>query len=414
MKCAAVFLIFLAPVTLAARQGDAELNVNSRYTVESVEVVPRQFARLSTRLQKDMQKLVGEKLDTDALQDLRIRIQHEVRTSPVVERIVRGTQPAHVRVIYEVGRKERDFRLALPRLAYYSGQGWSGGLDGELRLGNNLFAGGVVSNGDDLIERFSGVHARYERQSLGTDRLAFRFIFEDYHEQWNNSTNAAQAVASSGARLPDLYEDRRNLEPALEVKLARPLTFAAGVSFETMDTEVPAAKSETSSAVKTTLRLIQHWEDSEFPSSLEAGYELHAATRSLGSDLVYNRQTVYANYTVSHGPHHVRLGVFGGSIHGRAPAFERFVLGNSQSLRGWSKYDITPLGTDRVVQGTAEYAYGPMTVFYDAGSAWNRGAAGDVHDAVGAGLRWRAFFLAAGFPLRNGSISPILMMTVEL
>ena len=64
------------------------------------------------------------------------------------------------------------------------------------------------------------------------------------------------------------------------------------------------------------------------------------------------------------------------SISGRAPLFERFVLGTSSTLRGWNKFDIDPLGGDRMVHNTLEYRYRMLEVFYDTGAVWNRGQAG--------------------------------------
>ena len=54
---------------------------------------------------------------------------------------------------------------------------------------------------------------------------------------------------------------------------------------------------------------------------------------------------------------------------GRAPLFERFVLGNSSTLRGWNKYDLDPLGGNRMVHNSVEYRYGAFQVFYDTGAA---------------------------------------------
>ena len=38
-----------------------------------------------------------------------------------------------------------------------------------------------------------------------------------------------------------------------------------------------------------------------------------------------------------------------GFITGRAPLFERFVLGNGTTLRGWNKFQLDPLGGSRMV-----------------------------------------------------------------
>ena len=60
-------------------------------------------------------------------------------------------------------------------------------------------------------------------------------------------------------------------------------------------------------------------------------------------------------------------------ITGRAPLFERFVLGNSTTLRGWNKYELDPLGGNRMVHNSVEYRYGVFQVFYDSGAIWDSG-----------------------------------------
>ena len=42
-------------------------------------------------------------------------------------------------------------------------------------------------------------------------------------------------------------------------------------------------------------------------------------------------------------------------MNGRAPLFERFTLGDSRTLRGWSKFDVAPVGGSRVAHGSLEY-----------------------------------------------------------
>src|SRR6478735_1117317 len=49
--------------------------------------------------------------------------------------------------------------------------------------------------------------------------------------------------------------------------------------------------------------------------------------------------------------------VFGGILNGDAPLFERFTLGDSSTLRGWSKFDLAPVGGTRVAHGSLEYTF---------------------------------------------------------
>jgi len=101
---------------------------------------------------------------------------------------------------------------------------------------------------------------------------------------------------------------------------------------------------------------------------------------------------------------------WGGMILGTAPLFERFVLGNSTSLRGWNKFDVDPLGGNRVVHNSVEYHYGVFQVFCDQGAVWDSGQAAVARTSVGAGLRQGIFSVALAFPLRDGRMDPVFMV----
>ena len=95
---------------------------------------------------------------------------------------------------------------------------------------------GVVSNGDDLTERFTGFTARYDSAPFadiaGSDRMRLGLTFEDYHVEWNQATLAA--LQGSGL---DLYRSRWNVAPELVFKVATPLTVSFGTSFTTLESE---------------------------------------------------------------------------------------------------------------------------------------------------------------------------------
>ena len=100
----------------------------------------------------------------------------------------------------------------------------------------------------------------------------------------------------------------------------------------------------------------------------------------------------------------------GGWIAGRAPLFERFVLGTSSTLRGWNKFDLDPLGGDRMVHNSVEYRYRIFEVFYDTGAVWTGGQPAKMRHAVGAGLRRDGMHLAVAFPVREGRVEPVFML----
>jgi outer membrane protein assembly factor BamA len=99
-----------------------------------------------------------------------------------------------------------------------------------------------------------------------------------------------------------------------------------------------------------------------------------------------------------------------GMIAGQAPVFERFVLGNASTLRGWNKFDLDPAGGDRMVHNTVEYRYGAFQIFYDSGSVWDRNDTAVIRHSAGVGLRQGVFSLAVAFPIREGHIDPIFMV----
>ena len=107
-----------------------------------------------------------------------------------------------------------------------------------------------------------------------------------------------------------------------------------------------------------------------------------------------------------------------GSIAGDAPFFDRFVLGSSSTLRGWNRYQIDPVGGDRVVHDEITYGHrmgeGTAEGFYDAGVLWNSDTgpanrAAKLRHSLGVGYKQGIFTLTMAFPVRNGRIEPVFM-----
>jgi len=85
-------------------------------------------------------------------------------------------------------------------------------------------------------------------------------------------------------------------------------------------------------------------------------------------------------------------------------------------LRGWNKYDLDPLGGNRMAYGSVTYGYRILRVFYDAGSVWDQGTSPEARQSAGIGvssglgiLEKGAFLLAVAFPLRQGRADPVLI-----
>ncbi|MCL4402136.1 MAG: hypothetical protein M1436_05670, partial [Acidobacteria bacterium] len=324
---------------LIAGSPQTDINVNSRYTVESVELSGANQAKISKGLRKDIARLTGEKLNPSNLDDLARRIRKELHVRSVSHRLVRGDTPQTVKVVFDVKGQPRSFEVSIPKFLYHAKQGWSAAVEGTGEFGPHHLTAGIVSDGDELVERFAGITGRYENTHVGSDRVRFRFVAESFHEQWNRTTRLALAPdAAEAAQTSPIYRARQNFEPTVTVALAGPLTLSVGAGFQSLDPDYPAASTESANAVITTLRYHRRMEDSgPGQRELDAGYGLRAATRLLGSDFVYARHRLSVRYAWTAGRHTVLDEAMAGWITGRAPLFERFVLGTSSTLRGWNK-----------------------------------------------------------------------------
>jgi hypothetical protein len=396
---------------LASGTQDSETNVNSRYTVETVVVSGEGWStspavdrdhKISSGLRKEIAALVGEKLNPARLDDLAKRLRKELRARTVEHRVLRGKSPEYVQVVFRVEVPPTRFDASVPKFLYQGEQGWSGAVEGTATVNNNGFTAGLVSDGDELVERYTGVVARYESQPLAGDRARLRFEFASYHELWNPSAVAATDTSQ-------LYRTRQEFQPVLSVRVARPLEVSFGASFQSLGQEVPGAPPLAANAIVAGARYHQELEGS-LEQSVDADYDLRAGSHALASDFAYSRHRWEFRYRLTHGKQELVDDGWGGVLLGQAPLFERFVLGNSTSLRGWNKFDLDPLGGNRVVHDTVEYHYGVFQVFCDTGAIWDSGQGAVVRSSVGAGLRQGVFSLAVAFPLRNGRMDPVFMV----
>src|SRR5262249_36759074 len=157
-----------------------------------------------------------------------------------------------------------------------------------------------------------------------------------------------------------------NFQPTATFVLAQGVTVSVGATFNQIDPELGGAATEWSNAAVASLRLERRWEDADANKhELDASYNLRSATGLLNSDFVFARQAFDARYALRHGRHYFDVTFLAGRITGNAPLYERFVLGNAETLRGWNKYDLDPLGGTHVVHGSVEYRYRVFDVFYD-------------------------------------------------
>jgi outer membrane protein assembly factor BamA len=414
--------ILLAGLTLVwtGAAGDKtqspELNVNSRYTIESSQVTGRLSHNVSKPLRRDIERIVGTKLDQNIVNGLRDRLAQEFRNAAVNVRVARGTKAEHVTVSFEVSRREKsDFDVNVPKALYHARQGWSGGVEGEFRWNDNVFRLGTISDGDALMERFAGVNAGYERDRIGTDAIGARFRVESYRAQWNSATlnqfSLPSGTAPAYPGLPAIYRTRQTFAPEIVFRPKKDIEISAGVRVANFETQYPVARTESANAITTGVRLRHTWEGTgDTDQELSGGYSLISSISGLGADYRYTRHAVDARYEMKHKDHTLMLAFLAGSVSGDAPMFDRFVLGNFSTLRGWNKYDLAPVGGSRVAHGSVEYRYDNFEVFYDTGTIWDPQRNPGQKHSVGGGLHYRGFHIAVAFPLKSGKTDPIFML----
>jgi hypothetical protein len=406
----------------------AEDNVNSRYTVESIEVAGEAQPVLPQSLRERVASLIGARFDPAQFDELAQEIRKQLHLRSVEPHIVRGTAPDRVRVLLVAERRSVEFDVSVPKFLYHSSQGWSAQVQASTTIARtNVVHVGLVSDGDELTERFSGVNAGYENLGTVGNFVHTAFLVEDLHEEWKAAT-----VAADGPHQADLYRARRNLQPEAIFVVAKPLTLTVGLSFEEMDMENPATSSRNANAIVAVLRYSDQLEGAADPQQIDFNYTLRTAN-GLGGDYHYTRHSAGAHYSVQFGRSTLSDEALAGEISGFAPLYERFVVGNSTLLRGWNRYEIDPLGGNRILHNSVDYSFrvrgdgsasrldakpdskpdskqGSVEVFYDAGVLWNQGQPAPLRNSMGIGYRQSVFSLALAFPFREGRVEPVFMI----
>ncbi len=389
----------------------AEDNVNSRYTVESVEIGGDAQPKLPKSLRERLESLVGARFDPAQFDDLAREIRDQLHLRSVQPHILRGSAPNTVRVLLETERRSVEFDVSVPKFLYHSTQGWTAQAQASTTIArNNVLRLGVLSDGDELTERFTGFAAAYENLDVGSTRVHFAFLVEGLHAEWDRSTLRAEGLPEA-----DLYRARRNLQPTVVLLLSRNLALTLGVSLEQLEMENPRMATEAADAIVAGLQYSRAVESAATTEkNLSAAYNLRVASKSIAGDFGYARHRATVAYTVTRGRQTVSDQLLAGTISGVAPLFERFVLGTSSLLRGWDRYQIDPLGGNRVVHNSVDYSYridpGSIQVFYDAGILWNQGQSAPLRHSIGFGYRQSVFSLALAFPLHSGSLVPVFMV----
>ncbi len=418
MKYVWACILMVAGMPLLAGSQDSEFNVNTRYTIEDVQVAGDGWTtrlasdrdeHLNSRLRHELSSLIGQKLNPAALDEAARKLRKEFRARAVNRHVLRGSVPDTVQVVFNIELRPARFDLAVPKFAYNSNQGWNGSGEATGTINHHSFTAGVVSDGDELLERYTGFQARYEDASLDNGKLRFRFEYDTYHDLWNQSTR----LAAFNDESPDgssLYRTRNVYEPVITYQIARPLSISFGTSFEQLQPIGPNTHMEAADAFIAAARFHYRMEDAVNEQDFDSGYDLRSGARALASDFSYNRHHFEFRYTWTRGKQVVIDDAMAGVLTGRAPLYERFSLGNSSTLRGWNKYAIDPLGGNRMAHNSVEYRYGAFQAFYDVGAIWDAGETVAARSSVGAGIREGPFSVAVALPLKEGRVEPVLIV----
>ena len=395
---------------------NVESNVNARYTVESVEITGVPESRLSKGLRDDLHALVGKRLDPEKAEELDKRIAGELPDYDVKRQTSKGNQAGQIRLVFEITEGESlqwiHFAPSRSEILYHTDQAWSGALDIPMGGRNTrVVLGFAFGNDDHLIEEYGGIGFRIESRKLGTRRLGMSFELSEDRETWQPSTLAALEADPS---IPEAYRRRLKVEPSMTFAFNRHLRASGGVSISELESLSRSPDSQMASAFIVAVGFDQRWNQASGAShDLELGYDLRFGSTALDSDLEYTRHLGRARYRFSLKNGDVIAGFSAGRVTGAAPLFERFSLGDTSTLRGWSKYDIAPAGGDRMVSQSIEYRYHHLAVFFDSGSMWDAGASVRYRASTGFGFHGDQAFMTLGFPLNADELRVAFMMGVR-
>ena len=405
-------------------ESGGEGNINSRYTVERVEIEGYEESKLSPPIRNDLKTLVGEKLDQRKADAIQHRIEDELKPRHyVIRRVVKGSDRQHIVVVFEV----KDVRwipfIAQPpqHILYHSKQNFSAVVTAPIPLGDGTrFLFGLADDQDELIERFAGFQLGFETTKLATNRLGLALRYARYHDRWQPSTVAASATS--------IYRERNTFDPTITFAFDPRLRLTAGVSTSELQMQYPAIHRTNANAAVASLTFENAWRQSNGEKhSVRATYDLRAGNHNLDSDFIYTRHFAFGEYVYGHGRQQLLVNFLAGRITGNAPLFERFSLGDTRTLRGWNKFDVAPLGGNRVVHATVQYGIGGMhigirnggrqtsvhfdfQVFYDVGAVGDSGSPIQARHSVGFGIGPAGgFFMGLGFPIRSNRVEPVFM-----
>ena len=393
-------------------------NVNARYTIESATIEGAPEPGVSQALRDEVEALVGTRVDSEVLRRISEELRRDLPGYDVNRRLSRGSERGRLRLVFDVRRGEGlrwlHFAPSPSKLLFHSEQGWSGLLD--LAIGTRdwrvapVFA---LDNRDDLIEEYSGFGVRIETRKIGTERLGATLELSWFEQTWQDETLAALTL---NPRVPEAYRSRSTVSPWAAFALTPHLRVGGGVSITELESLSRSPASQMANAALLSVGYDQEWKTSGGIHRVDAQFDLRRGVEALSSDLIYKRYLLTGRYRYEWGRNELLASAATGAItpdDHRAPLFDRFTLGDSTTLRGWSKYDIAPLGGDRMLNSSIEYRNRGLAVFFDAGSVGDSGAEIPVRTSTGFGYHADHVFITLGFPLNTDSVRAMFMAGVR-
>ena len=400
-------LVFLAGLTFGIFTASAfswnvpdDTNVNSRYTVERIELAGAPEVSLSKELQHELHRLVGQKFSPEAFAKLAGRVRDELRARLVAPKLLRGSSSERIRVVLEVSGRRLDVTASPSRISYHTSQGWSG----DLTLRAKSAWVGIVFDGDQLMERTAGLRMGYSK-AFRDGRVRPGMQFQTMDSSFHPRTRARLADGAEPYSGFQIYQPDVIFTPWRGADREE-VTFTTGLRLQRFTIPSPGVNREASHALVNTLRYQRVWgEEATGESRVMVEYGLASGLGGLGSDYRFERQAMRSSLDWKRGRQAVRVRLEGGVISGDAPLYDRFAYGNTTTLRGWNKFAISPLGATRAIASSVEYGFGRRTKwtgFFDSGSVWNQTSSATVRNSSGVGLRTRGgFFLFVAFPFRS-------------
>jgi Omp85 superfamily domain len=396
---------------------DRDDNVNARYIVEQADITGVPDAELTQAMRDDLRALVGQRLDSGEADRLQERIERELPRYEVSRKIQRGSEVGRIKLVYEARKKEPPpwlrFEPLRSNLIYHSDQGWGSFVDFNIGDRAIRFTSIIAfANSEDSVEEYSGYGFRFETRKLGSRRLGASFEWTWFDQDWRLATLDALALRTE---IPRPYDTRSTITPLLKVALTPDVSVAAGVSISELKPLSPATDKQMANAVVASIDYDRRWKDSgDAAHHIGASFGVRAGSRELESDLAYTRYLGQGSYRFDFGRHHVQATGMAGGITGHPPLFERFALGDSTTLRGWDKYEIAPVGGDRVVYSSIEYRYTGLALFLDVGSVWDANSERHVRVSTGFGFHGGPAFLVVGFPLNTDDLRAVLTLGLRI